>query len=158
MKTLIATVLAATLALTTSAAPVQAGDREEEIGAILFGLATLAIIAKSLEDRQDDDRRPRAQVQVTPTYPRDGGIVLPRSHGPGAIPAHRRVLPRECFVRVDTRSGPVRMFGSRCLQNTYRFADQLPRRCLITLEGPRHTRTGYSPQCLRDRGFTMARH
>lgn len=147
MKTLIAAALSATLALTSVPASAQNMDRDDQIAAILFGLATLAIIGKVIEDRKDDDRdRDR----------RNAGGQRQGRDGIG-IPPGQRVLPAACFTRVETRNGPVRMFGRRCLQNNYRFADRLPQRCAIRVEGLRHDRHGYRPHCLRDAGFTMAR-
>ena len=151
MKSLLATTLAAVLALTTTAAPVQAGDREQEIAKIIFGLAAVGIIAHALNDK--DSGRGNGSVTVGAgnqggNHGNQGGIGIPPRH---------RVLPAACFTRVDTRNGPVRMFGRRCLQNNYRFADRLPERCEITVRGQNHLRRGYRPQCLRNAGFTMAR-
>ncbi len=144
MKSLIASILAATIAVTSTATPAMANDREDEIAKLLFGLAAVAIIGKAINDRNDNRR---AQVTVTPTRPRDV-----------SIPQNRRVLPSQCFRRIDTWDGPVRMFGRRCLERNYAFADRLPQRCAFSVQGPRHVRYGYRPRCLRNAGFTMARH
>lgn len=154
-KTLISTILSASIAVTSMAVPAQAGDREDEIAAILFGLATLAIIGNAIEDRNDN--RPRAQVTVRPpTQPRHT-TTQPRRPSDGInIPRNRRVLPAHCLVQVNGNQGQVRMFGRRCLQNVYRYANRLPQRCAIFVETPRHTRYGYRPRCLRNLGFSSS--
>ena len=162
MKYLLATALAAALALTAGAAPAQTGSREDDIAKLLFGLATVGIIAHAINERDD-----RNKDTVPARDGRSGGSGGGQGNHGGwsqganrdglGIPARQRVLPAACFTRVDTRRGPVRMFGYRCLQNTYRFADRLPARCAVTVRGPQHLRRGYDPQCLRSFGFTMAR-
>lgn len=145
MKQLLASALIATLALTSSAAPAYAGDRDEDIAKLLFGLATIAIIGKAIENRNDRDQRPPAQLHNP--RPADG-INIPRN---------RRVLPGQCLTRVNTYNGSVRMFGKRCMRNNYRFTDRLPVRCEITVQGQRNLRHGYRPRCLERFGFTLAR-
>ncbi len=164
MKHLIAITLSAALALAPAAAPAQtrdrALDRDDRIAAILFGLATLAIIGKAIEDR--DDRRDRAnrtdRADSQWHRPRDLDRPGDRWHRDGLdIPANRRVLPGECLRRVETRHGPVRFFARRCLNRNYRYADRLPARCEMTVRTDRGVRHGYHPACLRQSGFTMAR-
>ncbi len=159
MKSLMATALAAALALTGSVIPVQADTREEDIAKLLFGLAAAGLIAHAINERNDRDKdrapartdRPGAGQGTTEGWSHGG------NRGGIRIPSHLRVLPATCFTRVDTRKGPVRMFGQRCLQYSYRFADRLPARCEITVRGQQHPRRGYDPRCLREYGFTMAR-
>ncbi|MGY3438771.1 MULTISPECIES: hypothetical protein [unclassified Marinovum] len=69
-------------------------------------------------------------------------------------------LPGYCLTRVQSRDGPVRMYGQRCLNRNYRHADRLPQSCKVQVRtrdnGRRVTRVGYSPRCLRNRGFRVA--
>lgn len=148
MKQMIAVALAATLALTSLPSPVLANDRDEQIGKILFGLAALAVLGAAIENRNDNDR-PRVSVQ-TATPPRHSGGL--------GIPPRARVLPAQCFRRIETQSGQSRFFGKRCLRNNYRYADRLPVRCEIGIRTNHGIRVGYRPRCLRDAGFSMARN
>ena len=120
-----------------------AGDRDHDIAALLFGLATIAIIGKAINDR-DDNRR--ADVTRTPSRPRDV-----------SRPPSPRVLPGQCIRQVETWDRPVRILARRCLERNYAYTARLPQRCAITVQGPRHTRYGYRPRCLRNAGYTLAR-
>ncbi|WP_417526022.1 hypothetical protein [Marinovum sp.] len=91
-------------------------------------------------------------------YHKDRGY----DRGKGKGYARRVPLPAYCLRRIETHRGPVRMFGSRCLQRNYRQADWLPRACLMEVRTWRHgrpvTRVGYHPRCLRDRGYRVANY
>lgn len=133
MKTLTAALLALSLGLgTVAATPARAQISDEEAVIGLLGLFLLgAAIAKSND--KDDDARPERR---DPRW---------------------RLLPARCLTRVNTRHGPVRMFGKRCMNRHYDHVNRLPQRCEISVRGPRNMRHGYTPRCLRHAGFRIER-
>lgn len=152
MKKLIALALAGTVALTSTATPAVAADRDDQIGAILFGLAALAVLGTAIENRNDRDR-PRTEAH----NPRPAANPPRQGDGLG-IPPRARVLPARCFRRVETREGQAQFYAKRCLRNNYRFADRLPARCETAVRTDRGFRIGYRPRCLHRLGFSRARH
>ena len=141
LKTAFSGLLAATLAFTSlTPGPAHAADGED-LAKLLAGIAAIAIISRALNDNDND--RPRAGHH--------GG-----GHSAG-IPQNRRVLPYRCFRRVDTRNGRMGVFGKRCLNNHYRYADRLPERCAVRVRIGDRPRPAYRARCLRNAGFA-ARH
>lgn len=132
-----ATLLSATIVLTSlTAAPARAAS-DEDLIKLLFGIAAIAIIADAARDHE-----PQSEPETQTRH-------IPRRH---------RILPSECLVEVDARRGPdVTMFGRRCLERNYRFAARLPEACLVTVENRRgRERVGYTPRCLVRRGFRIS--
>lgn len=144
-KGLIASVLALSLAFTSvSATPVRAGSTEEDIAKFLFGLATIAVIGKAIND---NNNRPATRPSTPARTPR----VRP-------IPRSQRVLPAECQYDVRARRHTTSVLGERCLNRNYRHADRLPQQCKIEVETRRGRNiSGFSPECLQRRGFRVAR-
>ena len=140
LKTLTAGLVATTIALTSLAPTSAQANDHEDLAKLLAGIAAIAIISRAVRD--DDRSRTRTHTQT---------------HRHAGIPPNRRVLPFECFRRVDTRNGRIGVFGKRCLNNNYRFADRLPQRCLVHVPIRDRFRPAYRAQCLRNAGFT-ARH
>lgn len=150
-RKIIATTLAAALALTGAAAtPAQAAD-DEDIARAIAGIAALFIIGRAISESRERDRDRDPAPQVRRDRASDWTRDRLREHG------FHRLLPRECFAVQETRRGPQPYFGKRCLQRHYRWADRLPARCEIRIEGYRHDRVGYSPRCLRHAGYRMDR-
>lgn len=67
----------------------------------------------------------------------------------------QRALPAECFYRVRTRSGPLGVFSSSCLQRTLREANRLPDQCRDRIRTRRGLRHVYRAGCLRDYGYRV---
>ncbi len=114
--------------------PAQADQRD--IARLLAGIATVAIIAKVIDDRRDR----RAAVPAPPPRPR------------------YEALPADCIVDVRTRGRDVRVLGSRCLQRNYRDFNALPQACEIELRGRGNRRSGFDIGCLRNAGFEIGRY
>jgi hypothetical protein len=49
------------------------------------------------------------------------------------------------------------MFGSRCLQQNYRYANRLPQHCAQQIRTRQGNRFGYDARCLRGAGYRLAR-
>lgn len=150
-KTIIAGVSAAAILLTAlGAGPARAGDRDTERA--LAALVGLAVLGAIIADRRDDDRKSQA---VTRNRPHHG--IEPR---PLPRRAQRHLLPRDCLRVVRTDHGHrERVFGGRCLRQSYAFADSLPRRCAQNLHGGRgHGRaTVWNARCLQREGYRLSR-
>lgn len=152
-KPLIAGITA--LSLSLSAAPVQAGGlTQDEIGKLIFGLAAIAAIGTLVENRQDRDQ---AKSTRAPTAWQTPQVQRPHHPQRDQRTRDRRVLPRECLTRIETRFGPQRLYGARCLRNTYAQADRLPRRCAVRMYTNNGPRRGFDPACLRREGFRTRR-
>ena len=74
---------------------------------------------------------------------------------PVTRPVHgtKRNLPKSCLEKHTTQQGQVEVFGSRCLEKSYRNYYQLPESCEQTLWTTHGIRKGYSPTCLRRSGY-----
>ncbi len=181
----IAAITAASIAITAvSATQVAAGERERDFARIAAGVLGVAIIGKIIHDKnkRDDERNrvvTRHRIDPAPVYraPRAAPRVdsrhrveprpLPRGygrnddHGRKHKRNHRRaddkLLPQQCFKSYDTRRGSVLMFGSRCLERNYRYANRLPQQCAQQIRTHRGMRYGYDARCLRGAGYSLAR-
>ncbi len=151
-KTFIAGVSAVAILMTAlGAGRAQAGqyDTERALAAIL-GLAVVgAIIVKNSKDDRKEQvvTRDRADPGLQPR-------PLPRR-------AQRDVLPEECLrVMQNGRGRDSRVFGGRCLNQSYAFADSLPRHCAQDLHGARGEgrATVWNAHCLQRNGYRISRH
>ncbi len=142
-KRLIATLLAASLALTSvAAAPARAAD-SGEIGRFLLGAGTLFIIGSAIAN---SDRR----------YRDSDRYVNRRDFGPAhRVKPRRKVVPSAClrFNRWD--NGPRRFFGKRCLRNNMRHFGRLPGGCQRTVWTHNGRRTVFAARCLRRNGWVF---
>jgi hypothetical protein len=174
----IATVTAASIALTTlGALPAVAGDRQTANA--VAALLGLVVVGKIIHDRNDkkkqvSNHQPKP-IHRTPEYRkpeykkpvhqkpvnRQPAYQPPRYDQPRPRPlpdrVSRKILPQECLRNAKTRRGTVRMFDSRCLQRSYRFANRLPQQCNYTFKTQRGDRRGYEARCLREQGYRLAR-
>jgi hypothetical protein len=66
-------------------------------------------------------------------------------------------LPGQCLRSLHTRQGKVRMFGARCLHNSFTHANRLPSECGIRVRTNQGPRRGYEARCLRNHGYQLAR-
>ena len=139
----IASILAASLAITSLAAAPARAD-QDDLARFLVGTTALVIIGAALSNRNSNDS---ATVEVT----RRRDVERPR-------PRRNTALPGFCRSRVWTRDGNVRFMDGRCLRQNYDQARDLPRACRIRVGEGQHTRRGYEMRCLRNRGYTVARN
>lgn len=167
----IATVTAASIALTAlGATTAKAGeyDNARAIAAIL-GLAVVGkIIYDKHQDRKDQGREVSRHApapvyeHARPSHKQYKQRNNYRSHQPEARPlphrASRKLLPGQCLRSFETRRrGTVRMFGNRCLQRNFDYAQRLPQHCQTRVRTPNGKRHGYEARCLRDAGYRLAR-
>ncbi len=142
-KTLTASILALSIALTSvSAAPVQAASNDD-LNRLFAGALTLFIIGKAIQNSNKSQR---------PTVTR-------RSH---RHPQQRRrqfgrFLPEQCFFRVRTRRGARGVYSKICLREFIRHVDRLPRVCRDTIQ-VRYGRRAevFDAECLSRRGYRVA--
>lgn len=155
------TLAAAAIALTSmGAAPAQADDRDAaRIAAALLGIA---IVGKIIHDNKKDRKAAKRDKWVRPdTRPdrthRPRG-VKPRPLPPRVDRRNTRLLPQNCFQSFETYEGPRHIFGRKCLQRNYRYADSLPARCQVNIRAGGKVRHGYGARCLRREGYELARN
>ncbi|SLN42491.1 hypothetical protein [Roseisalinus antarcticus] len=183
----LAGLLATTAALPTGAfADTKSDDtRDNQIGALLFGLTALAVIshvARNNDDDDDDDDDDRDHEART-THPQPPAPHQPQAgrpdHRPGQGYSNRdgrpgnqgrhqggnrpdqadvRALPGECLRTIQTRhNGDLRMFIRHCMSRTYPAAHNLPQSCFVTVrERDGDYRYGWIPRCLRSEGYYIA--
>ena len=163
----IATVAAASIAITAlGSAPAYADDRD--VARALAAILGIAVVGKIIHDNNKKKEREVTRRHTAPVYTAPHRYNPPRVQQrrynqhiqPRPLPRHVRndkLLPSQCFRSFDTRSGPVRMFGNRCLQNNFRHANRLPQHCKVRVKTYNGKRTGYQARCLRDAGYRLAR-
>ncbi|MBV1902768.1 MAG: hypothetical protein KUG58_03940 [Marinosulfonomonas sp.] len=134
-----------------SVSPAQAGNKD--VGRILAGALTLAIIAKVIEDNKSS-RRNNSGAAVSKNY--YGPTPLP---GPVRMKRLRHSLPGECLFNVRTKNGKRAVFGKLCLRETTRFVNRLPSACEDRIRVRYGRRADvYDAKCLRKRGYQVARY
>ena len=154
IKSLIAGIAAFSLATAT---PVAAQDLDREnLGKLLLGEAAVAVIGAAIQENAD--RNDSVEVHDENSWSginrNNSWSDLRQDDDWSSIRRHdRRVLPRECFRRVETRFGTQRMFGRRCLENNYRHVNRLPGRCAVRVYTDNGPRRGFDPLCLRQQGY-----
>ncbi|MEP5731560.1 MAG: hypothetical protein ABJL67_19550 [Sulfitobacter sp.] len=139
------------------------GNAQANTIAALLGLAVVGAIIH--EKRKDKKEKAHGHHKPAPTYttPKHSAQQFGRPSyqqpNPRPLPArvHRKVLPSKCLRSFDTRRGHVRMFGSRCLNQNFKFANRLPQQCQYVFDTSRGNRRGYDAHCLRDHGYRSAR-
>ncbi len=171
LSRLIGTFTAVAIALTTvSAAPAYAGnDRDKRNARALATILGIAIVGKIIHDnKKDRDKKvvrksnrsthsqghQRVQRHGQRTYGKTNRHVQPR---PLPRRVDRKLLPQNCFRSFNTRRGQVHMFGRRCLEQNFRFANNLPRDCAQRVRTDRGVRAGFDARCLRRNGYRLAR-
>ena len=158
-----AAIAAASIAFT----PTQASADGDDIAKIIAGLAVAGIVAKVIEDRQESGISTR-----TSRYPDSStvhgqrvieGRIRPyeRYDSSRGDPSNRgykkQALPKSCLLTVRTSYGDRLAYGSRCVNQTYKYAHKLPRNCVTGVKTPRGFRTVYGARCLRRDGWVVAR-
>lgn len=166
----IATILAASLAITTvAAAPARADN--DDLARFLVGTTALFIIGSALSDnnrqgaqtrnnnptppsRGHTPHQPHSQPYGQPyTQPHN-----PRNTQPTSWPRQDTAeLPRGCMIGANTSQGYTRVFGARCLNTHYAQANRIPRACRTEIWDQDGRRPGYTARCLRDHGFRTNR-
>lgn len=134
------TSLAASVALAATTllpAPAMAdNDQGERLARLLFGIATVAIIASAVngQNRNNNDNSNTHPPQPQPS-------------------AH--LLPHRCWAVYPTTQGPKALMNADCLTRNYRLARRLPVSCAITIRTRGGFESGFEPQCLRRNGFVL---
>lgn len=172
MRHVIKPVLAAIAAIGLLTQPQQASAAEgDDIARALVGIATLAIIAKAVDDRKDRKKKATTQrwrAEQTQGAARFGsrdnrriidGRVLPFGEKPraGKRGYKKHALPRQCLRTVETRRGNRPAYAARCLDRTYKFARRLPQSCEALIRTRRGVQAVYGARCLQRDGWNVAR-
>lgn len=160
-KSLIATVLAATLAFGGTATPVRA-DRNDTIRTVV-GIAALALIAKEIARQQERDRaREKAARNPPPPPPvrRDDRWDSPNdryrdwNHYKPRHPARPAELPAVCAFEISGHRGPSTVVGKACLEEQG-VRGRLPEWCEFTVRTRFGARQVYGANCLRESGYRI---
>ena len=159
---------AAAIAFSGLSAPARA--EPEDAAKILFGLTALALIGKAIHDRNSNDtvtQYPGHNYNYSHNpYPRPGYQPSRPGYYPSPRPTPRPVPPR--FTRYDLPSQCLRyhrvnrqnfrLFGSKCLSQTYGYTNSLPYACQFRFADNKGNHVGYEPACLRQRGYRIANY
>jgi hypothetical protein len=148
-KMLIASMLAAALAL-APAAPAIAQPGGEDYAKVLLGLLAAGAIVNALQNERERERQAQRNRYQPVEWERD------RHHGHN----HRRgqgrfVLPARCEFEVRTRRGWTDVLGKTCLENEGVRVSRLPDACAFEVRTERGRRTVYGERCLRDFGYRV---
>ena len=169
MKLLTTIILSFTLA-TSTVTPASAEN--DDLAKAILGIAAVAIIAKSIDDRKDR-RRAATTREAKPTVGASRLGSLDRPHvgrelrgtirpygrqGPKAGRGYKKTpLPQTCLRIVETGRRDRLAYGGRCLDRNFRFASKLPSRCETAVRTNRGVRTVYGARCLEREGWVVAR-
>jgi len=161
-------------ALGIAVAPVPAAADTEDVAKVLAGIAVLGIIAKAVDDR--NDRRSAETVTSSDAWsdrtrfgsidqPYDGRTVRGELRRPddlrhGKVTGYKKndPLPDRCLLVLDADRGRDRLvYGQRCLERSYKFANKLPEQCQTLVRTDNGRRVVYGAQCLAQDGWRVAR-
>ena len=158
----IAFIVSAAVAVTVFSAPARA---DEDAARVIAGIAALAILGKIIHDSRDDDNvvthnRYPGYTYYTPGHRPTPVRPAPAPVRPVPLPQKftRYDLPSQCLQSHQVNRGVVRIFGQRCLRTSYRHANVLPQACKVQFNNRFGGHTGYEPECLRQRGYRIARN
>lgn len=155
---------AASLVVMTGIAvtPVKA-QSNEELGRTIAGAITLFILGNALVDTLDkDDKSKKTGVKSGNTansvvsgrpYSQPWGLHDRPTRGRyGVHPL--KVVSMQCYFTINQRHRQNGVFGERCLRDTTKKFDWLPRECRMVIP-VRHGQNAavYDAQCLREFGW-----
>lgn len=160
-KSLIATVLAATLALTSFSTPAMA-DRGETQRTIV-GLTALAIIAAAIANQNKKKgsavvtRDPKPDYRPDDRPYEDWRWKDDRRHDKWDRDHRdaRRALPAACAFDIRTHNGRSVVLGKACLQERFDNARRLPRSCEFPVRTRNGVRDVYGARCLEQNGYRI---
>ena len=162
------------LALSLAPIPAVAAPDGEDIAKAVAGIIVLGIIADAANGRKDRDTTTYTTVGSSRLPYHDGeqyyngeryddrrvieGVIRrPDVHRRWQDKFYKRVpLPGRCRVVVDTYRGERVVYGKRCLNKRYEYANQLPRRCEVLVRTHKRTRPAYAARCLARDGWRVA--
>lgn len=166
MKRLTPFTLAIAAAFGIALAPAPAVADRDDLAKIIAGLAVAGIVAKVIDDRKDRKKANNSQVITQPRYNSfdnwhgsdvDGTLRRPGANNSNANRGYKRyALPEQCVRILNTGRGDRRVYGARCLQKNYAFANKLPRGCEIRVRTNNRVRTVYGQRCLSRDGWQVA--
>lgn len=163
-------------ALAITPLPAAAADTDD-IAGVIAGAVALGIIAKAIDDRNDRKKRRATEANARITtqsgrvdrygddWRRSQGDTVVRGtlspwrkdKGPKAGRGYKSApLPAACLRSFDNGRHTRPVYGARCLQRDFKFADKLPRACAFQVEAYRGLRTVYGARCLERDGWRVA--
>lgn len=152
--------IAAAFGIALTPAPAAA---DNDFAKIIAGLAVAGIVAKAIDDRKDKRRANTATVQQFRTFDNqrgrigvEGTLRKPNNQHRANRGYKRIALPDQCLRILNTARGDRRVYGNRCLQRNYSFANKLPSDCAIQVRTDRGVRTVYGRRCLSRDGWQVA--
>ncbi|GFE66241.1 hypothetical protein [Litoreibacter roseus] len=141
-----------------AAAPARA---DNDVAKIAAGLATLFILGKALEGR-DDDRKNKTKKAKRHTkryddrhfrHDSDDDDDRYRKRDHRSSKHRRKIAPRRCLREQWTRRSWRDVYGARCLEDRARVRP--PRDCLRRSQTDSGPRRFYTQRCLRRNGWTL---
>lgn len=94
---------------------------------LALGLAAIAALGLLLQEDDDEDESERDE--------------------------QARTLPPRCLATWQTSNGAATLYDPGCLARTYPAARRLPLGCAVTVRSAGRFVSGFSPACLRERGW-----
>lgn len=152
MKRLITALLSTSLTLTPVLANAQDHNDfsdEDAVGAVLFSLLALGVVAAIVSDDDDDNRD---HDHHSESYERWIETPLPATGG-----HYDRTLPRSCVMEVHTSHGRNDVMPERCLLEEVggSVVYDLPDECAYDSSFRGNVRTVYGVRCLRGAGYEI---
>lgn len=152
-KRLIATALAASLALTSLPATPARADAGE-IARFIVGAGALLLLGNAIS--QNNRNKNNDNPPVTRRYDDSDRNVTHRHVERPRQVTRRKLVPSSCLRENRWDNGPRRFFARRCLSNNMRNFDRLPNQCRTTIWTDRGRRSVYAARCLRKKGWRFS--
>ena len=156
----IATVVSAAITVAVIGnAPARADDSLARALAAIVGVAVVgAVIQNQLEDDRNEKRASKNRSGVRPAHLHHRDRVINRAQQRKTPHrANRWLLPGDCLRSFNTGYARYRVFGKRCLEQTWGATGQLPNACKVKFRSNSKNRVGYGARCLRRAGYQLAR-
>ncbi len=159
---------ATALGLALAPVPAAAGPDREDIARAVAGAVVLGIIAKAVSDK--DNRRTNRTINQNSRIPQLGSIddrrntriiegdLRRQQHSNTGKRGYKKAkLPDRCLRVVDTARRDRLVYGTRCLERSYKFARKLPQSCERFVRTNRGLLSVYAARCLARDGWQVAR-
>lgn len=132
-------------------------SQDELIGGLIFGAIALYALSEASKNKKSSKSASKKTEPVRLPKPKPPHSGHKPGHGHGHYAGHgghRKALPTSCLRRTSGNHGPNHFFGRKCLRETYRGYNHLPRACFSEFRTTRGWRVGFGPRCLRRNGYT----
>lgn len=147
----IATVLAASIAVTAmGATSAQAHHKNDDLIKFLGAATTMIIIGNALKNHNSNGHNGKVYIHSPNHKPKGHGH---KTYKPA--PKKKPSLPAKCVRNAKGKHGNTyKVLGRHCMSNNYKAMNRVPQKCAVQYRSTNgHIRNGFGIQCLKNHGF-----